>query len=312
MLDRQFAIVRIAGLFTLLAVAGRAQAHPASAIVVDEKGQVYFVYTGQGLMKIDAGGKVSTVYASRGGHWMALDAGGVFARRQPKYFRRVTPDGVKPALVFADGGAPLVVHPDGNLYYGSWDSKTDPFAPGALTVTRMSPDGTCTNFAPSLEKTLADMNEGVTGVAVGPDKAIYVASPSALLKVTTDGRVSTVARGIVVDDCEWNPPDHNQADHRPWLRGITVAPDLSVYAATTACRRVVRITPDGKPTVVMKSEAPWSPTDVALHDGSVYVLEYTNANGGHDERWVPRVRKLDPSGKITTLADLSKEPPPGR
>jgi hypothetical protein len=57
----------------------------------------------------------------------------------------------------------------------------------------------------------------------------------------------------------------------------------------------------------MKSERPWSPTGVAVHRGDIYVLEYTNANGGANQGWRPRVRKLGSNGAITTLADISSQ-----
>jgi len=298
---------RIAAAFAIVSVglAGASIAHPASAIAVDDKGTVYFVYTGKGVMKIGTDGKVTTAFESKGGHWMCLDRDGAFAGTQPKYFRRITPAGVKPAILFADGGAPLVVNKDGNLYYGSWSTKEDPYAPAALTVTRMRVDGTRENFAPALEKALADLGEGVTGLAADQAGIIYVSTWSAILKVKTDGTVSTFAKDIKLPDCDWDPPDHNLSNHKPSFRGIAVDTDGSVYAAATGCRRVAKIDRDGHVSVVMKSEAPWTPTDVALHDGAVYVLEYTNGNGGHDEVWAPRVRKLGPDGRIAVLADLS-------
>jgi len=299
---QQTAVILVAS----LCLVGVVNGHPASAIAVDDKGTVYFVYTGKGLMKIGADGKVSNVFESKGGHWMCLDREGAFAKTQPKYFRRVTPDGVKPAIIFADGGAPLVVNKDGNLYYGSWSTKEDGFAPAAATVSRMRVEGTRENFAPTLEKTLADMGEGMTGLATDRDGVIYVSTWNAILKVKPDGSVSFFAKDIKLADCDWDPPDHNQANHKPAFRGIAVDIDGSVYGAATGCRRVAKIAPGGQVSVVMKSEAPWVPTDVALHDGAVYVLEYTNGNGGPDEGWAPRVRKLGRDGKVTVLADLSE------
>jgi len=304
MFERMAAAISVAS----MCLVGAANAHPASAIAVDDKGTVYFVYTGKGVMKIGSDGKVSNAFASKGGHWMCLDRDGAFAKTQPRYFQRITPDGVKPAIIFADGGAPLVVNKDGNLYYGSWSTKEDPYAPAALTVTRMQVDGTRENFAPTLEKTLADLGEGVTGLATDRAGVIYVSTWAAILKVKTDGSVSTFAKDIKLSDCDWDPPDHNLSNHKPSFRGIAVDPYGSVYAAATGCRRVAKLDRDGHVSVVMKSEAPWTPTDVALHDGAVYVLEYTNGNGGHDEVWAPRVRKLGPDGKVTVLADLSELP----
>jgi len=59
---------------------------------------------------------------------------------------------------------------------------------------------------------------------------------------------------------------------------------------------------------VLKTERPWSPTGVAVHLGEVYVLEFTNANGGHNEApWSPRVRKIGRDGRIITLFESVKQ-----
>jgi hypothetical protein len=81
----------------------------------------------------------------------------------------------------------------------------------------------------------------------------------------------------------------------------------TVYAAATSCHRVLKIAPDGKVESVLRAERPWSPTGVAVHGGAVYVLEYTNANGGPDQGWLPRVRRLGRDGKVTTLATISRQ-----
>src|SRR6266496_4863718 len=100
-----------------------ASAHPGSGIVVDQQGNVYFTHIGRGVGKIDPQGKLTYVGNTRGGHWMCLDAEGSFSRTQPKHFERITPDGVKPALIYADGGSPIAVLRDGNLYFASNDEK---------------------------------------------------------------------------------------------------------------------------------------------------------------------------------------------
>ena len=82
----------------------------------------------------------------------------------------------------------------------------------------------------------------------------------------------------------------------------------TVFAAGVGCHAVIKISPDGKIETVLKAERPWSPTGVAVHRGEVYILEYTNANGGPNEGWQPRVRKLARDGKLTTLVTLSLQP----
>src|ERR1044071_4783924 len=83
-------------------------AHPGSGIVVDERGQVFFQDSlARTLWKIDDQGKLTRFYDKMGGHWMALDASGKFARSDLKLVDRITAAGVKPALFVADGGAPI-------------------------------------------------------------------------------------------------------------------------------------------------------------------------------------------------------------
>jgi sugar lactone lactonase YvrE len=288
-----------------------ATGHPASGIVVDSQGHVLFIHTGVGVARIESDGTLTYLHPTRGGHWMCLDAEGSFSSTQPRFFERITPDGKKPAIIFADGGAPIAVCRDGNLYYGSGASETDAVSPGGLAVTRMSPRGELTNFAPRLKNKLKELNEGVTGIAAGPDGSLYVACWSAVLKVGMDGAVTTVAQPAIVQDCDADPPDHDTSNHRPCLRGLVVDSDGTCYAAATSCRRVLKITPKGKVSVILKAERPWSPTGVALRVGNLFVLEYTNANGGSDEGWLPRVRKLSADGTVSTLVTVrnAKEHP---
>src|SRR5262245_6009730 len=105
------AVWLLGGLF-----AGGAVAHPASGIVVDARGDVYFVYTGRGLCKIGPAGKLTFIHHDTGGHWLALDADGRFSAQFPRLFKQITPEDGRPALLYASGGGPLVVGRDGNLY----------------------------------------------------------------------------------------------------------------------------------------------------------------------------------------------------
>ena len=86
------------------------------------------------------------------------------------------------------------------------------------------------------------------------------------------------------------------------LRGLAVDARGAVYAAAAGCRCVVKIAPDGKVSTVLKAEAPWSPSGVKLSGDDLYELENVNANSEAHEDWPPRVRKLEPGGKVTTLA----------
>jgi sugar lactone lactonase YvrE len=282
-----------------------ASAHPSSGIVVDEQGQVFFQdIRGRAIWKIDAQGKLTKCYDKLGGHWMALDGKGSFSRADLKLVERVTPLGAKPTLLIADGGAPIVVNPDGNMCYGHVLGEGGRVAVG---LTRISPDGKQTLFSPDLKKTLEKMDDGVLGLATGPNGSVYVSTWDAVLKVNKDGTVTTVVHPVVVNDCDPDPADHKPSNRLPYLRGLAVDARGTVYAAATSCHRLLRIAPDGKVESVLRAERPWSPTGVAMRGGDVYVLEYTNANGGPDEGWLPRVRRVRRDGKVTTLATISRE-----
>jgi len=67
-------------------VTSETSGHPASGIVVDPNGDVYFVYSGHGVCKVEPQGEFTYVHHSRGGHWLCLDPDGGFSQRQPKFF----------------------------------------------------------------------------------------------------------------------------------------------------------------------------------------------------------------------------------
>jgi hypothetical protein len=284
-------------------------AHPASGIVVDAQGHVYFIYSNHGVIRIGPSGKLTNTHAAKaGGHWLALDAGGAFSKVTPKQFERITPDGAVPTLIYADGGAPLVVGRDGNLYYGSNGSQKDSFPPGAMTVVRLSANGQQDLLAPRLQQKLEELKDGITGLASGPDGSIYVATWNGILKLERDGSIVTIVHPVAVKDCDSDPADHNPANaSSPLLRGLDVDSRGNVYVAATSCHRVLKITPDGHVRSVLKAERPWSPTGIAISGENIYVLEYTNANGPATEGWYPRVRKLAKDSTVVTLATLSPE-----
>ncbi len=282
-------------------------AHPASGIVADAEGQVFFVHTGRGACKIESDGKLTYIHTDTGGHWMALDPERKFASAAPnRLFEKVTHSGVKPLLLYASGGAPLVLNRDGNLYYGSGFPEGEDTAPGGYTLTRMSPDGTRALFAPELKTILATLEEAVTGLAADRDGTLFVACPNAILKVKMDGTVSTLVHPVVVKDCDFvSTESRSRFFHAPYLRGLDVAENGTVYAAVTGCRCLVKVTPQGKIETVLKAEQPWAPTGVAVRGNEILVLEYSNAD--QPKPWVPRVRKLGPDGKVTTLVTIEPD-----
>lgn len=124
----------------------------------------------------------------------------------------------------------------------------------------------------------------------------------AILKVTLEGKVTTLANPVDVSDCDKTPSNIRDA---PSLRGLAVDAGGTVYAAATGCRCIIKITPDGKVATASRAESPWSPCGVTVQGGDIFVLEHVNANSEAHEDWPPRVRKLGPDGKVTTLVAFS-------
>src|SRR5438552_14017730 len=240
-------------------------AHPGSGIVVDSRGRVYFNEAGDpaerlpgAIWQIDPQGELTRLKEG-GAHYLALDRRRSFAQSNlARWFgERVTPwlqraDIPDGALIQADG-QPLAAHRDGSLYYAKRN----------LEVIRLTPDGKQTTVAPTLEAAVEKLG-GIKGLAFGPEDSLYVACPSAIIKVKADGTFSTVAHPVAVRDCDADFPPETSESHSAFLRGLAVDARGTVFAAATGCRAVVKISPDGKASVVMRAEAPWSPTGVAV------------------------------------------------
>jgi hypothetical protein len=160
-------------------------------------------------------------------------------------------------------------------------------------------------FPPDGKRTTGKL--GITGLAPGPDGELYVASPTGVLKLKADGTFTLVADSVQLKDCDIDYPDHNPRMALPSLRGLAVDERGTIFAAAVGCHAVVKITPDGKAETVLKAERPWSPTGVAVHHGDIFVLEYANANGGREEGWRPRVRKLGRDGQVIRLLTVAPD-----
>src|SRR6185503_14374060 len=184
-----------------------ASAHPGSGIVVDQQGNVFFSDLDRGVLKIDANGKVTTIVPKEGGHWLALDSRGSFSNvdfekspHWPRWFKRRTAADVQPALI-SDGGSPLVVAPDGSLYYVCNDDR---MIPGGLIIARLTPDGKETLLNSAFRHTSDELG-GIRGLAVDPDGSLYASYPKAVLKFALDGKVTTLLNPVVVADCDKDP-----------------------------------------------------------------------------------------------------------
>ncbi|HUR80847.1 MAG TPA: hypothetical protein VM733_08775 [Thermoanaerobaculia bacterium] len=241
-------------------------AHPGSGIAVHE-GRVYFVDTGGGVFVID-GNRVTRV-PGPAYHWLTLDPQGRFRNvRIPG--GELDPAG--PLLMSSD--VPVVVASDGEFYYASRNRLTDVEGVRALL--------------PNVQ--------WVNGLAAGANGSVYYTENAAVRRVDARGRITTVAERITVPGCVAIP-----GTEKPYLRGLAVAPDGTVYVAASGCGALLRIDPRGRVAPYLRTSSPWAPTAVAVANGEVFVLEYSHDAGDDRKRWIPRVRKIDRNGTVTML-----------
>lgn len=286
-----------AAFFLTLAIAPLLFAHPGAAIAVGGDGRVYFVDTGGGNFVIERNGKIVRLEGPAF-HWFALDPQSRFrATRWPSLrdaeFRSA---GTNPTLVLSSD-FPVAIGTDGRFYF------PERVAGDRIRIVGIDPSG-----ARSVLATLPPVLRGgravpwLNGLVAGPRGGLYYSEDRAVKRIDPRGRVSTVAANITVPNCTVIPgvgPDEG-----PYLRGLAIAADGSIYVAAAGCGALLKIDPKGKSSVVLRTTAPWSPTAVAIANGEVYVLEYTNTASDDRREWMPRVRKIARNGAVTMLGGI--------
>jgi sugar lactone lactonase YvrE len=259
---------------------------------------VYFIDTGKGIWRIDAQGRL----AQREGpafHWLAIDAGGRFARtRLPS-----SPDaemkavGADPTLIVSSD-FPVTVGRDGALYY------PEPGSGGRLQIFRVAPSGARTVFATLPAATESGPLQWLNGIAAGPDGSIYYTENQAIRRINPRGTLSTVASKVTVPGCV-RPPGW-EAPLGSDLRGLAVASDGTVFVAASGCGAVLKIEARGKISTILRADPPWSPTAVAVAGKAVYVLEYLHTASDNRREWLPRVKKVSPGGAAVLVATIER------
>lgn len=273
-------------------------AHPGSGIVIDRAGQIYFVDMVSGIWKIDVYGTLTHV-PGPGFHWMTLDASDRFSstRLPSGAGGEVARLGMGPTAILASS-YPIAMGADGNLYFPS-HGVANP-----IQLLKMLPSGASsvvTTFpATTAGRPLRDLN----GLAAGPQNSLYYTEPNTIRRVSKEGRVTTVAENIVPSTCG-SVPGLTLSD-RPLLQGLAVDSVGAVYVAATGCGSVLRVTHDGRVSVVFQNDGAWSPTGVALFGHVIYVLEFLGAASDNRREMIPRIRRITPDGRTTIVATVTR------
>jgi len=284
-------------LLILMAVAAASHAHPGAAIAVSKEGIVYFVDTGGGVFSIEAGGRV----VRREGpafHWFAFDPDSRFQKTPwPSMpgaeFRSA---GVHPTIVLSSD-FPVTIA-GGTFYYPAG-------AGGQIRIMAIEPSG-----ATSTRATLPPIRRGgqtitwLNGLASAADGSLYYTEDRAIRRVDRRGQVSSVAANVAVPACAAIPG--NETDTGPYLRGLAVAADGSIYVAAAGCGAVLKVDAKGNVRTVLRASPPWSPTAVAVAGRDIYVLEYLHTASDNRAEWIPRVRRISSDGSVSTLGGSTR------
>jgi sugar lactone lactonase YvrE len=266
--------------------------HPGSGILVDRLGQIYFIDTGSGTWKIDTRGAVTHLSPLRN-HWLALDPSDRFIQsRLPTDPGRdwvITAAGSNPTILISTD-FPLVIGQDGNLYHPSARETN-------VRILRTRPTGGTSAFVTLPRSVAGAALAWINGLATGPNGSIYYTEDNAVRRITATGAVSTIATVTPLT----GGPAIPGVESRPYLRGLKVDTDGTVYVADNGDARVLKIAPDGKVTTLLQLQSPWAPTDVAIFGDIVYVLEYLHTPGDDRLEWMPRIRKMTPDGRSSTI-----------
>ena len=273
--------------------------HPGSGILVDRSGQIYFIDTGSGLWKIDTRGALSHLSPLRN-HWLGMDPNDRFTQaRLPTDPGRdwvITAAGTNPTILISTD-FPLLVGADGNLYHPSARETN-------VRIMRTSPTGSTSAFV-TLPRSVAGPALGwINGMASGPNGSIYYTEDNAVRRIDARGAVTTIATVTALEGRPATPG----IEERPYLRGLKVQADGTVYVADSADARVLKIAPEGKITNVLQLDSPWAPTDVAVFGDMVYVLEFSHTASDDRLEWMPRVRKIAADGKSTIIMTVDQMP----
>ena len=272
-----------------------AVAHPGSGIVVDRRGQVYFLDTGAGLWKIDTRGALTNISAHRF-HWMTIDSNNRFHNvRLPSSPDWEIARAGDDSGLFLASDFPIAMGRDGNLYYPSLE-------PGSgLQIMRLTPSGQTSVLATLPAGTGKGPLRHINGLAAGPDGSLYYTENNAIGLISRQGQVSVVVADITLARCASIP-----GNEPPLLRGLAVNARGTISVAAAGCGSVLKITPDRQVTTLVQLQSPWSPTAVALLDSHVYVLEYLHTASEDRRAWLPRVRKISPDGKSAIIATVAR------
>jgi hypothetical protein len=251
----------IAAALTFLAF--RANAHPSVSVVFDSKGNVYYSDL-EKIWRVTPDGTKTVIVPNVHSHELYIDAQdnlygehlwyeGDATKKWGHYFWRRSPSGRVDRIVashepFKNEHDPSFVRDRaGNQY---WADRAHNAIMKNTTVLARG------NF------------RDIRFMTATPDGVIYFIDTFDLMRVTPDGRLSTVARGLSSEDLIPSRA-HNQ------IMGLWTDRAGNVYLADIKDKVVKRVTPAGAVSIVTRSKLTWDLSGGGFApNGDLWVLEF--------------------------------------
>jgi len=262
-----------------------------TGIAVDSAGALYLTDpVDQRVRRVDPSGEITTI-AGIGTAGFSGDGGPAGTAR----------------LAFPDA---IVARANGSVYVADMGNQRIRYVGRDGMITTVVGTGTPypADSGPATDGYLQDPETAQTG----PDGSLYIADTSnhRIRKVDLAGVITTIAgNGVAGDSGDGGPATSASIDEPV---SVTVDRSGNLYFADASANRIRKVTPDGTITTIAgvgreghsgdggpadETELA-TPVDVTVDPaGNVYLVEYDGA----------RVRRIDPTGVITTVAGNGTE-----
>jgi sugar lactone lactonase YvrE len=263
-----------------------AAAHPAVAVVMDSRGNVYYSDLSN-VWRISPDGRKSVVVPHVHTHELYLDAEDNLygehlwyeGEKIDKWGHRVwkrAPDGrisvvIPPTEGFLTNYS-FIRDRDGTMYWAERGAKTE--------IRKKASDGRIVVHSRGPFRDIRWMISDGDGV-------LYLIDDGNLVRVDRDGSVHTMAAGLASRSLKQFNVGPQHALMGLWLDG-----SRNVYVANYGAGVVKKITPGGAVTTAAKSRFPWSPAGgMTAKNGDLWILEANITNA-------MRVRRISRDGAV--------------
>ena len=264
--------MRLFAALLLLVPGATALAHPSVSVVIDSHGAVYYSDL-HDVWRISPDGTRSIVVPNVHSHELVLDSvdnlygehlwyEGETINKWDYYVWRRSPDGrvqtiYGPKREFRTDYS-FVRDAAGNHYWAERGART--------TIRQRTPDG--------VERGIATGPfTDIRWMAARPDGTIFLIDDGRLVRIGSDG-----ATREIVHDLTARSLSRALVERRHSVLGLYPDERGNVYVAVYGAGKVVRVDEGGHVATVATSTMPWSPSGVAVRNGTLYVLEFSVDN----------------------------------